>query len=242
MSSVDLPRPAPDGPASPADRVHPVLPVEDPARKAGRAKPANDPQSRAARRGAILAAALDRFARQGYGDTRLEDVARAAGVAKGTLYLYFPNKQALFEGLVTSAISPALADAAALLPHFTGTTRALLDLLVDLLVTRILDRPERAILLLMITEGARFPDLAAFHHREVVAPGLDLLRAVLARGQARGEVRSDAAQRFPQMMFASAVTALVWQNLFSGIDPLDVRAFVVAHTEVLLCGLEGNGP
>ncbi|OYW34203.1 MAG: TetR family transcriptional regulator, partial [Azorhizobium sp. 12-66-6] len=72
--------------------------------------------------------------------------------------------------------------------------------------------------------------------------GLDLLRAVMARGQARGEVRSDVALRFPQMMFASAVTALVWQNLFSAIDPLDVRAFVAAHTQALLRGLEGDGP
>jgi len=231
-----------DDATPPSNPERPDAPPEALALRTGRAKPATDPASRAARRGAILSAALDLFARQGYGETRLEDVARAAGVAKGTLYLYFPNKQALFEGIVTHAISPALADAAALLPHFTGSTRDLLDLLVDLMTTRILERPERAILLLMITEGARFPDLAAFHHRTVVVPGLDLLRAVMARGQARGEVRSDVALRFPQMMFASAVTALVWQNLFSAIDPLDVRAFVAAHTQALLRGLEGDGP
>src|SRR5256885_9563350 len=60
----------------------------------------------AARREAILAAALDEFAVQGFAATRLDDVARRAGVAKGTIYLHFRDKEALFQELVRSVLSP----------------------------------------------------------------------------------------------------------------------------------------
>lgn len=202
-----------------------------------RARPALGPDQREARRQDILKAALEEFTRAGFGATRLEDVARAAGVAKGTLYLYFPNKQALFEGLVKENIAPVMADAADLLPHFPGTTRDLVRLMADLLVARVLQGSAAGVLRLMIAEGARFPELAAFHHREVVSRTLPLVRAVMERGLARGEITSDAAVRFPQMVFAPALTALVWNSLFGAIDPIDARAFVDAHLDMLMRGL-----
>ena len=52
--------------------------------------------ARAARRGQILAAGLTCFARSGYHATTMADVAAKAGLSKGTPYLYFDSKQALF--------------------------------------------------------------------------------------------------------------------------------------------------
>ncbi|MEW6124231.1 MAG: TetR/AcrR family transcriptional regulator [Pseudomonadota bacterium] len=208
--------------------------------KPRRARPAKDEAERAARRAQILAAALDAFSREGYGATRLEDVARAAGVAKGTLYLYFPHKQALFEAIVTERISPVLFDVGALVEAFPGDTRALCGLMADMLITRIVEGPGQAILRLMIAEGPRFPDLAAFHYREVVSRGVALVRAVMERGLARGDITSDAAVRFPQMVFAPAMTSVVWNALFGHLSPLDVRAFVTTYLDVLLRGL-GDG-
>lgn len=207
-----------------------------------RARPALAPEQREARRQDILKAALDEFTRAGFGAARLDDVARAAGVAKGTLYLYFPNKQALFEGLVKENIAPVMADAADLLPHFPGTTRDLVRLMADMLVARVLKGSAAGVLRLMIAEGARFPELAAFHHREVVSRTLPLVRAVMERGLARGEITSDAAVRFPQMVFAPALTALVWNSLFGAFDPIDARAFVDAYVDTLLRGLGERAP
>ncbi|MEP9377474.1 TetR/AcrR family transcriptional regulator [Aquabacter sp. CN5-332] len=211
-------------------------------KKPRRAKPALGAKEREARRAAILAAALDTFSQHGFGATRLEDVARAAGIAKGTLYLYFPHKQALFEAIVKDTISPVLADAAGLLPNFQGETRELLALIADMLISRILEGPGSGIMRLMIAEGPRFPELATFHHREVVSRGMALIRAVMERGLARGEITSDAAMRFPQMVFAPALTSVVWNSVFGHLSPLDARAFIHAYMEVLLRGLGGRAP
>src|SRR5436309_10923153 len=61
-----------------------------------------------ARRAAILSAALEEFTARGYEGARLDDVAKRAGVAKGTIYLYFADKESLFRELVRSMVSPVL--------------------------------------------------------------------------------------------------------------------------------------
>jgi AcrR family transcriptional regulator len=53
-------------------------------------------QASANRRSAILEAARTVFARQGYTDTVVEDIADQAGIGKGTLYLYFPSKEQIY--------------------------------------------------------------------------------------------------------------------------------------------------
>src|SRR5262245_10226103 len=56
------------------------------------------------RRDAIVSAALEEFAARGFAATRLDDVARRADVAKGTIYLYFRDKESLFQELVRSML------------------------------------------------------------------------------------------------------------------------------------------
>ncbi|WP_231711283.1 TetR/AcrR family transcriptional regulator [Xanthobacter dioxanivorans] len=192
---------------------------------------------KAARRRAILEAALAVFARDGFAGARLDEVARRAGVAKGTLYLYFTDKAALFRGLVEETVVPVLADADQVVALFPGTTRELLDLLIELLAARILDTPAQAVVRLMIAEGPRFPELAAFYHREVVSRGLALVRLIIQRGLDRGEISSDLAVRFPQLVISPAILAVVWNSMFGAIDPLDARSFLAAHRDLLLRGL-----
>lgn len=192
---------------------------------------------RAARRRAILAAALAEFDVNGFAKTRLEDVARRAGIAKGTLYLYFADKTALFEGLVQEMLTSVLADADALVPTFAGDTRELVDTLLELVTARIIDAPGQAVMRLMIREGMYFPDLAAFYHRAFVERGNALIRQVARRGLERGEIACDALERFPQLAVAPALLAVVWNSLFHAIAPLDVRALLAVHRDLLLRGL-----
>ena len=88
--------------------------MDTPKRRAARAAPEE-------RQEAILKAALEVFSENGFAATRLEDIANRAGVAKGTLYLYFSDKEALFESMLQGVAAPVLAQLAALADDNTLT-------------------------------------------------------------------------------------------------------------------------
>src|SRR6478752_6791181 len=78
------------------------------SRAAAGGRPGARAKRSAERRDAILAAAMDEFAARGFAATRLDDVARRAGVAKGTIYLHFADKETLFQELIRLEISPVV--------------------------------------------------------------------------------------------------------------------------------------
>jgi AcrR family transcriptional regulator len=184
------------------------------------------------RRAAILAAALEEFSASGFAATRLDDVARRAGVAKGTIYLYFRDKESLFQELVRTMLGPlvetiggaAMADLPA---------RAVAEAIADLFVREIFGTRRKDVIRLIITEGARFPKLAEFYYHEVIERVLAVMRALLTRAVARGELPHDALARFPQLLVAPALVAIVWNGLFDRFAPLDVRELMRAHIALI---------
>jgi AcrR family transcriptional regulator len=186
----------------------------------------------AARREAILRAALDEFAARGFAAARLDDVAKRAGVAKGTIYLHFRDKEALFQEIVRSLMGP-----------FVGTLegvfaadiplRAIADQIVELFIREVFGTRRKDIIHLIMTEGPRFPKLAEFYYREVLSRILAGARARLARGVERGEISHAALARFPQLVAAPAMLAIIWTGLFDRFEPLDVRELLRAHMDIL---------
>ena len=186
---------------------------------------------RAARRDAILAAALDEFSSQGFTAARLEDVARRAGIAKGTIYLYFRDKETLFQELVRSMLTPVIGTVEAM-RDVDVPMRALSEHLLNVFVDQILSTRRREVIRLMIAEGRRFPKLAEFYHREVISRIFAAVRTILERAAARGEVPPALAQ-FPQLLAAPGLVAVVWTGLFDKYEPLDARAMLRAYFEML---------
>ena len=189
-------------------------------------------QKAAARREAILAASLDEFSARGFAATRLDDVARHAGVAKGTIYLHFRDKEALFQELIRSELSPFVGTIEAVLKSDVPS-RALAEQVVELFVAQVYFTRRKDVIRLILAEGPRFPAMAEFYYHEVLARIMCGVRAFMRRAVARGEVRSDAIARFPQLMGAPAVVAILWGTLFDRFEPLDVRALMRAHFEIL---------
>src|SRR5438876_277417 len=89
-----------------------------------------------ARRAAILAAALEEFTARGYEGARLDDVAKRAGVAKGTIYLYFADKETLFQELVRSMVSPVLGTLEQM-PKVEISARLLIETLLNTFVREV---------------------------------------------------------------------------------------------------------
>lgn len=190
------------------------------------------------RRAQILQAALGVFTAKGFAEARIDDIAAACGIGKGTIYLHFRDKQDLFQQLVKQAASPVLEAVGALAAAPDLPTRVLLDQLFTLVRTEVLETRRREVLRLIIAEGPRFPDLARFYHREVVSRGLGLMRGIMERGVARGEV-PPAFAAHPHLLMAPLVLSLVWDSLFQGFDPLPLRELFDAHVAVVA---GGNGP
>jgi AcrR family transcriptional regulator len=192
--------------------------------------------SQAARRGerreAIVAAALEEFSARGFAATRLDDVARRAGVAKGTIYLYFRDKESLFQELVRAMVSP-LVGAIATAPLQDIPIRTVIEVIVDVFVNEIYGTRRKDVLRLIIAEGPRFPKLAEFYYREVIARVLPVLRARLTLAVERGELPNDALARFPQLLVAPGLMAIIWSSLFERFERLDVRALMHAHLDLL---------
>jgi AcrR family transcriptional regulator len=185
----------------------------------------------AARREAILSAALDEFSARGFAATRLDDVARRAGIAKGTIYLYFSDKESLFQELIRTMLTPLVGTIEAL-GQADVPMRALADHFADLFVREVYETRRKDVIRLMIAEGRRFPKLAEFYYREVLSRITAAVRGLLARAAARGEAPAALAD-FPQIIAAPGLIAIVWSGLFERFEPLDVRAMMKTHFDLL---------
>jgi len=185
------------------------------------------------RRQAILDAALEIFAEDGFAATRLDDVAEKAGVAKGTIYLSFKDKEDLFEQLLISAVAPVFDKMEALTAEPELSLDRLLQGIFALFRTQVLGTPRQDVIRLVITEGRRFPRIAKIYHREVISKGSEIVRRVARAAYGRGELSSDELARFPQLVFAPMLLATIWENVFSRIEPLDVEGLLAAHRQVL---------
>jgi AcrR family transcriptional regulator len=223
-----------------------------PAKGTGRTRRAGDARAATRRRraralsadaraGQILEAASAVFVAKGFAGARIEDVARHAGVAKGTVYLHFASKQELFKEIVRASILPAVGRLELLIRTSEAATDQLLRQGLMLIAREVFSTDRRHILRLMLTEGHRFPEIAGFYHAEVVSRGLGMIRLVLERGRTRGEVRGDALIRFPQLLVAPVMLAILWEGLFGHVDPLDTDALFAAHFEVISQALRGGG-
>ena len=187
----------------------------------------------AARRDAILDAALDEFSARGFAAARLDDVAKRAGVAKGTIYLYFADKESLFQELIRTKMVPVVGS----LELAFGTElplRAVVEQAIEIFVREVYGTRRREVIRLMISEGPRFPALAEFYYHEVLERLLKALRGLMRRAYERGELANDSLVRFPMLLGAPGIIAIAWNGLFDRYEPLDVRGLMRAHFDNLL--------
>jgi AcrR family transcriptional regulator len=204
------------------------------------ARQARTPQAREAREKAILAAALDQFSQAGFAAARLDDIAAAAGIAKGTIYLYFESKERLLEALVASTISAPLEALEKSVAASPAPASDLLRQFGAFMARAAQDPDRRRVLHLVISEGARYPAIARFHHREVISRGAALVRAIIAKGCASGEFVHDEPLTFPHLAFAPALVAAIWLHVFDPIEPLDAPGLIAAHIDMFLRALKGE--
>ncbi len=191
-----------------------------------------------ARPAEILDAALTEFAARGFAATKLEDVAAAAGVSKGTLYLYFDSKTALFEAMALELLrGPVLARADQVLqePSAALALRGIVGLIGEMLG----DRRRAALPKLIIAESGSFPELARFWLKNVIDPMRERLAGLISRGIAAGEFRPVDPWETAKLVIAPFLVAAIWRQTFEAMDNRrsDPATLIRQHLEFLLAGL-----
>lgn len=215
----------------------------------GRNKAPQEPQTAApparrrarrkeARPAEIIEAAIEVFGERGFGAARLEDIARRAGVAKGTVFVYFPNKTELFRAVAQTALAS----------HFGRLRQAAADLdqpltaRIPLLLAQAAHVGEGrlpAMVRLLIAESRSFPDLARVWHDEVVAKILGMLAATIEQAQQRGEIRPGDPKLYAFSIIGPMLSAVLFREVFQHATAAlpDLHELAAQHAAVILRGL-----
>ena len=197
-----------------------------------------------ARPAELTAAALDLFVEKGYAATRLDDVAAAAGVSKGTLYLYFESKEELFKAVVREGLLPALAEGEQLVAGFTGGSEDLLREVGSGMWRLIGSQRIGGLPKLVFAEARNFPEIAAFYHEEVIRRGTALVRAVVERGIARGEFRPVDADAAIHIVVAPVLMRMIWRHSLDccAVAGVADERYFAEYFEIMLRGLRAMSP
>lgn len=208
-------------------------PVSKPAARRSRRKDA--------RPGELLAAALDLFVEKGFAATRAEEVARRAGVSKGTLFLYFPTKEDLFKAVVRENIAGRFPGWNEEFDAYAGSTAELLRYFMHEWWQRVGATRAGGLTKLMMSEAQNFPELASFYQREVIEPGHALIRRILQRGVARGEFGPLDLDHGVFVVLAPMIFLVTWKHSFGACADacarLDPETYLTVQIDSLLQGL-----
>jgi AcrR family transcriptional regulator len=196
-----------------------------------------------ARPAELLEAALALFVEKGFAATRSEEVARAAGVSKGTLYLYFPSKEELLKAVIQHFLGTEIAAGIEQAATLDGPTAIVMEQLLVTWWTRIYEGPASGVFKLVITEVRNFPEMADFWVERVVRPGHDVVAGLLKRGVAQGEFQDVDIDSTVHSILMPMILLCLHKHSFGAcgvakeldVDPI---GFMRRHMQLVFKGLE----
>jgi AcrR family transcriptional regulator len=188
----------------------------------------------------ITAAAMQAFAEKGYDATRVEEVAKRAGVSKGLLYLYFKTKEELFKAVVRSFVSSRLDSLEAMIDTSDLSAEAFLRGPFLDFAKSIPKSPARKLIRLLIAEGPKHPDLLAWYWETVVSRGMAGIRKVIGRGVRDGEFRESALEEYPHLLVSPIIMSVLWGQLFEAHAHLDTDQLLDGHIELVLNAIKAD--
>jgi AcrR family transcriptional regulator len=194
---------------------------------------------RDARPAEIIDAALDAFAEGGFAGTRIDDIARRAGVTVGTVYRYFDGKAALFEAVIRQSIAPTLERGEALARKRGEGAEALVRRLMLGWSRLVLRRARAGILRMVVAEASNFPELTRIYVREIIARAEGILQRALEDGVARGELRPHDTAAVARALAHLVLFGVLYDRALQPFDERDVdpTRSLAAAVDVMLVGL-----
>jgi AcrR family transcriptional regulator len=185
----------------------------------------------------IAEAAFAAFSENGYAATRVEEVAKRAGVSKGLMYLYFKTKEELFKAVIRNVVVPRVEALASNADSAETTAAEFIRGPLTNFLKQLPGSPVAVVVRLMISEGPRHPELVEFYWENVISRGMGAFSELLERGVATGEFRHTAVNDLPQLFLAPAMLAVIWKLVLTG-HPLDSDKLIETHIELILAHIK----
>jgi AcrR family transcriptional regulator len=187
----------------------------------------------------VLDAALTLFTQKGFAATRVDDIAQKAGISKGAVYLYFPSKEAILEGLVRRAVTPIADHALGMINAYEGDPRLAVSMVMKMIGGRLSDPKLLAVPRLIIREVVNFPHLAEMYRREVLDRVIPVIETLIKRGIDQGYLRQVDANLTIRSIVGPIALHILMAEIF-GIMPRDGLALdrlIENHLTILFDGL-----
>lgn len=187
----------------------------------------------------LLDAALSLFVEKGYAHTSVAEIARKAGLSKGAVYLYFPSKQAILEGLVKRAVTPIGTRALAAADLATGDMKKTLRAILTIITTSLGDPKVFAVPKLVMREAAVAPEIAEIYRRAVFDSVFPVAIQVMEQAIAQGQMRPVDPELTLRSLVGPVLTHLLLAEIFD-IRPKDGLALdrlIENHLDILTNGL-----
>jgi AcrR family transcriptional regulator len=187
----------------------------------------------------VLDAALDLFIEKGFASTRVEDIAKRAGISKGAVYLYFPSKEAILEGLVRRAILPLATHALGFIENYHGDPRLVLAMVMKMLAGRLAEPRLLAIPKIVMREVVHFPELAQMYRREVLDRVMPVVEGLIRNGIDAGYLRPVDPHLTIRSIIGPVLAHMLLAEIFDIMpeDGLALDRLIDNHLTILLDGL-----
>ena len=187
----------------------------------------------------ICTAALDVFSEKGFAAAKLDEIAQRAGVSKGTLYLYFKDKEDLFRAVVRDTVAPNIDTVRSMVEGVDLPFAEIVRMFLPRFAALTTQVRVGAVAKMVIGESRNFPELAKVWHDEVVSKALGLIAGMIERAQAKGEVRAGDPRLHAFTLMGPMLMGLLWRETLqpAGGAPLDLQALATQHADTVLSGL-----
>lgn len=189
------------------------------------------------RRAELIDAAMSVFTRDGFSSAKIDDVAKQANTAKGTVYLYFKSKEELFEAVLLDRMTPVVEMIENVAREFSGPASELLKRQIRFGYENLVNGEMRYVLRMLIADGARFPKQVAFYHDKILKRIMTALVKTIEYGVSRGEFKVPANQQVAQVVCGPLLIAALWKLIFDDIEKMDLDIHFNTHLEIILRGL-----
>jgi AcrR family transcriptional regulator len=187
----------------------------------------------------IVDAALAEFTERGFEAARMEDIAKAAGISKAAIYLYFPSKVALLEALIEAKIGPIARQAETLAAAGHADPVTALRMMANVAAHRIADPKLLAVPRLVIGLSGRFPEIADYYRTHVAEKARTALESLIAAGIAKGVIRDVDVRAVARAFIGPLFFEAMWTHILRGDSTLsDPQRLIEQHFDILLNGLE----